>query len=132
MGSNDYYQYDQPQQQQQQQMMMNYREPPSQQLQQYQQQMNNYRAPPPPPAQMSIPQTNSYENMRQMPLDAWRSPIPPANQIQSQMPSLLDASLADILKRPPVGYKPQPQFPPYPSNQQQMDMYEPSYSKCNY
>ena len=88
-----------------------------QQPQQYQQQMNNYRP-------------NSYENMRQMPLDAWRSPIPPQSQIQSQMPSLLDASLADILKRPPVGYKPQPQFPPYPPNQMQQmnnDMYEPTY-----
>ncbi len=110
---------------------MNYREPPPQQQQpqqlpQYQQQMNNYRQAP----QMSIPQSNSYENMRQMPLDAWRSPIPPQSQIQSQMPSLLDASLADILKRPPVGYKPQPQFPPYPPNQMQQmnnDMYEPTY-----
>ena len=117
------YQYEQPQHQQQQQQQQHYNPPP--------QPIVNYRAPPPP----QINQSNSYENIRQMPMDAWRSPVPPV-QMQPvgsihQMPQMVDASLADILRRPPVGYKPQ-QYAAYPpaNNTMQMmnnDTYEPSF-----
>jgi hypothetical protein len=50
-----------------------------------------------------------------------------SSKYHHKVKSLLHASLADILKRSPVGYKPQPQFPPYPPNQmrQMNNMYEP-------
>ena len=103
------------------------------QYEQQQQPQNNYR--------QQIPQTNSFENMRQMPVDAWRSPVPPIQMSQMppqmqqmqqmpQMQQMVDASLADILRRPPVGYKPQqlsyaPQCAPQPQ-------YDDQSYRCKY
>ena len=76
---------------------------------------------------------NSYENLNyQQPMEAWRTPVPPPIQQMPQMAPvmqpmvapLVDASLADILRRPPVGYKPQMQFPPsygMPTNMYEMN-----------
>ena len=83
----------------------------------------------------NLRQMQLYQQQQQQPVEAWRTPVPPV------LSSDIDPSLADILRRPPVGLKtPVPsqrvQFndnvrytnysPPPQQQQQQQQQYQPN------
>lgn len=68
---------------------------------------------------------NSLENLRPMPVEAYRAPLPPA-----PTGSGVDPSLTDILRRPPVGLRSTPVVPNVSSrvqfsNNVRMNEYQP-------